>query len=659
MYRYIRMNGKFSLAFLILITLIGVLNPVLSQPSIADIDITLRVYPEGEVGIEIDGAIELGKIQGVADFILAMRSYIARGDAESVITLNLTFDYPTILQLPDAELHITCRDYKANGTLYLESSRMGAGKMTLSGGFTAIYDNDTDVVDAIFNATLIIPYSLMSRSKIQEFINQFDALRGIIHERIDEWSCGNVTLVDLTLESMFESDRAILIFQGELEGNLKKALFCKAKFAVPVKMYLSNEFLERLKHMRYTEFDSFTLDLVVNSSDGTLKLVCRLKFMGDVERQVNEVKNMYVNYVKDLFPNVSSKFYVFCKEVLGETSLSAKALDLTVTYSGGDGGLLKFSFTGLKVKPPAEAVADGFKFHELFSKLADLAPEGIADVDFVIEAGSTENEFIEIEAPPYVQFAEKSRHRIVFRGVNFTDLGNLTFKVAPNTWGVADAKIHEIKGLIAGEQRKIIAITNSTIRRFQYLADKIELEVEGLRGTKGALNVTIPKETVTGKIFVYVDGNIVKAAVSANETHYFVYAKYAHSIHEVVIRWGLPQLSLTASAEEIYAGETVILSGFLAFEGEPVPDIGVSLYVNGELVGTTVTGANGEYAFTQVFRRVSTYNCKVVCETYDVESDVKAVRVLEVLGPSMMTYVLAVAVVIIVIASAMLIMRRK
>ncbi|RLF91947.1 hypothetical protein DRN52_08635, partial [Thermococci archaeon] len=276
-----------------------------------------------------------------------------------------------------------------------------------------------------------------------------------------------------------------------------------------------------------------------------------------------------------------------------------------------------------------------------------------------IEGGSSESELIEIIVPPHVHVAEKTRHRVTFKGINFNELKDLAFKVVRNAWGVADANIHEIEELIAGKKRKIIAITNSTLRRFQFLVDRIELEVEGPEGTIGALNMTIPKEAVSGVIIVYIDKSIVTPTISMNATHYFVFVKYTHSIHTIQVKWGIPQLSLAVSSNKVHVGESITFTGSLSFEGTPITGVDVSLYINDEPVESTVTNINGEYSFTYAFMNEGTYECKVVCETYEVESEVQTIKVSAPPSPPVMLYGLAIVAVVIILVAAVLMLRRK
>ncbi|RLE51001.1 MAG: hypothetical protein DRJ20_02745, partial [Candidatus Methanomethylicota archaeon] len=470
----------------------------------------------------------------------------------------------------------------------------------------------------------------------------------------------NVTIVDLSLEPTFESDKAILRFHGEIEGNFRKAFACAAEPEVPQQIVLPDEFYERLRQIQHAELDYFALNLTVSRSDGTLRLDCKQKITGDVERQFNEVKNLCIDFIEDLAPNATSQFYTFCRTVLRETHVSAKVMDFTLTYTRqGTRGILEFCFEGLKLKPPSETTVDAFKFYSLFDNLAEAIPEGIADVTFVIEGGSSESELIEIIVPPHVHVAEKTRHRVTFKGINFNELKDLAFKVVRNAWGVADANIHEIEELIAGKKRKIIAITNSTLRRFQFLVDRIELEVEGPEGTIGALNMTIPKEAVSGVIVVYIDKSIVTPTISMNATHYFVFVKYTHSIHTIQVKWGIPQLSLAVSSNKVHVGESITFTGSLSFEGTPITGVDVSLYINDEPVESTVTNINGEYSFTYAFMNEGTYECKVVCETYEVESEVQTIKVSAPPSPPVMLYGLAIVAVVIILVAAVLMLRRK
>jgi len=81
--------------------------------------------------------------------------------------------------------------------------------------------------------------------------------------------------------------------------------------------------------------------------------------------------------------------------------------------------------------------------------------------------------------------------------------------------------------------------SNSTITNFEFSQTEksITFNVTGSTGTKGWVNVTIPKVLLDGPWVILIDNNDVTgtATITTNQTHTFIYITYTHSTHKITI----------------------------------------------------------------------------------------------------------------------------
>jgi hypothetical protein len=93
--------------------------------------------------------------------------------------------------------------------------------------------------------------------------------------------------------------------------------------------------------------------------------------------------------------------------------------------------------------------------------------------------------------------------------------------------------------IVWGEETFVVSVeSNSTVSNFTFnQPDKeISFNVTGSDGTIGFCNVTIPKALLYGEPWtVLIDGALVPATITENETHSFLYFTYTHSTHKIQI----------------------------------------------------------------------------------------------------------------------------
>jgi hypothetical protein len=79
--------------------------------------------------------------------------------------------------------------------------------------------------------------------------------------------------------------------------------------------------------------------------------------------------------------------------------------------------------------------------------------------------------------------------------------------------------------------------SNSSVTDFNFsqVAKSVYFNVSGATGTKGWVNVTIPKVLLNGEWTILIDGTSTTYIKAENETHTFLYINYTHSTHTITI----------------------------------------------------------------------------------------------------------------------------
>ena len=200
---------------------------------------------------------------------------------------------------------------------------------------------------------------------------------------------------------------------------------------------------------------------------------------------------------------------------------------------------------------PSETSA---KLIEAISSIPAL-PRSVA---VILEAGSTEYEELTLKLP-----AGESADKILVSG-NTSALSDVTYEVVENPWRIADYKLYEKEVAVSGHKCQLLAATNSTLKDVKAEAGKITVEVEGLSGLTGGLNLAIPKsmlgEAKPEEIEVLVDGEPVECLLIEGDSSVSVLATYLqYGENTIEVKWPAPSafptpmMILTASAAAVAA----------------------------------------------------------------------------------------------------------
>ncbi len=632
-----------------------------------NLTVKLKVEPSGDVNLELEGIIEIKPPRGLLTANAILESTTTKEKSEGTFNLNMTFGFEiSVYPIKKAEVNIDYSEGKAQGNFLIILSAALAGEIKSEGKFNAIKIKGTNFTKITLNITSVIPYSIVPREQIEKIVSQFEEQKSTIIESFSNATCGYLNITEISLTPTYESDKAKLDFHIVIEGDFEKASMCyseKVSEKTGTPIGFSEEFLNKLRKIKYSKFKDFIFKLYFDRDEGILKLNSKYTIVGDVNKQFNEIKNLYSEFIEQLVPNATSTFYDFCKTAMRKLNVTTRQIKLIAKYeTKAAKGLINFKLTGLKLKLPINSIPGGFKFYSFFDSLSKVLPEPISNVTLIVEPVITQKEIVEIEIPPHLTPTEKGPHKVVWNKIDFNQLKDLIFKVSRNVWGVANAKIHEIKVQIAGIRRRLLAITNSTLKRFQLTkANKLEIEVEGIKGARGAMNITLPKEIVKGIIIAYIDGNVFKPLISANNTHYFIYITYMHSTHNITIRWGEVELTINANPTSIEAGSQVTFTGELSLNGEALSNVPLSLYVDNIKVMETKTKSNGSYEFKYKFEKEGEYECKVVLEEYNIESNVQKiiVKARPPIESQMLIYGVSAVIAIIAVIIAVLLVKRR
>jgi len=433
--------ATFTLTFLILGSLAFLMPTVQTQvPPVTPVpvtqviplegNVTFKVYPDGSIKMNVVGSIEQAIETDFpppvyyAYFNLAKSpSGVNLTKTKGIIVMKLSPMYSTLLAALDLDIEAHGEDLRSNTTILFNMP----GYLGVNGTLGAVGDESTGEGTYDFDLTATIWYPLVPKEEVQEFIQMFPTLKSQITTQISELTEGNITLQELTLVSReIDYYSTSLTITGCLVGD-----FVKGGMALSTNIteqllagqqtttYLSPEELMSMKaksadiHIR---FDKNELAFLMDSEN---------VIEGDMDKLINVMMDAWwEEYLQDPYLLIDPETALMINDVLIPTDISTENLNFTFEYSF-DGEKLKLDFAveGLGLSPPTT---------EAFLTILDKAFTGVSLPGFslVLEGGSDEESFVEIEVPPTTSEPVMAFPRkVVWIVDNLTNLNLVSFKV--------------------------------------------------------------------------------------------------------------------------------------------------------------------------------------------------------------------------------------
>ncbi len=629
-------------------------------------NLVLRVYPNGTVATRAVGSLEQALKPGTPRLpVKGATCDLSVGPGgfnltEVQVSLSIKLDPSMVEQLSGLRLDVKVHseEMQSNASVDFELP----GLLGANGSIHTVLAGENLQGETALHLTLRLWYGEgtlgrrmgVTRELIEELVANFEMYTEVFQQLLGQYTDGNLTLTELTLEhSELAEAYGTLRVHAQVEGSYAKAsaALASAFTASAGNMEAIERLTEELAKAHFTKALTTDASITYEAAEQAFNAEFTQVVEGDFDREVNTVKNVYLQYLEELTPQLSSETYTGLKEFLLPTNVSARNLHATFEYHSSETSH-GFSFT-----------AEGFAFQP-------VRPEAVLpflressfrtpmpDFNLTLEGGSDEHEMVEIHVPETVAPPLTANpHRAIWALAKVTGLDEVWFEAKPNSWGVADFNVQTETAVIAGALQPVVFVTNSTILESPEIAeDHLSVRVEGPSGTRGAMNITMPIQN--GIVETTVNGLRVEPQVASNGTHYFVYLQYGQSVDTIHVVWPTPTLTMKTSETKVETGRSITVTGGLGAAGEALAGKAIRILVDDEVAGTVLTNAQGNYSYSQAFNKAGSYEVKAVFPYYQTSFESPAatltVEVSLLQRPEVLAGIVAAVAVVIALGYAL------
>jgi len=362
-------------------------------------NVTFKVYPDESITMNVAGSLEQAT-EAYFTFPVSEFSFnfaispsgVNLKEIRGIIVMKLSPMYSTLLAALDLDIQTHSEDLRSNTTILLNMH----GYLRLNGTLGSSADESTGEGTQDFALTATVWYQIFPKELIQEYVQMFPTLKSQLTTQLSELSEGNITLQELTLVigEMGDSS-ATLTITGSLVGDFTEG-----------GMALSTNYMELLgiddsqmapflspEELMMMKPKSADFHLGFDRTELAFKMDSEGVIEGDLDKLMNIAMDISLEQILQS-PYTDPETALMINDVLLPTEISMENLNVAFEYSlDGEKLLLDFAVEGLGFRPPTT---------EAFLTILDKALTGASLPDFslVLEGGSDEKEFVEIEVPP-------------------------------------------------------------------------------------------------------------------------------------------------------------------------------------------------------------------------------------------------------------------
>jgi len=554
---------------------------------------------------------------------------------------------------------------------------------------TLIYYGNLTAGDSSLNvtATVTLYYQALNITKdqIQDFVDFWPMFKAFIEPAINIASEGLIRF-EIDLEDPVIGDEnatltVLIRVSGKfIEGFEKmmenlQGMFIPGIQPEPLpeenRHILGNlsDMIKELTEIRYAWMTKFEGGLSWMPEEHRLLFSGHINYTGDLERQCKEALTVILEKLLKILPHLEGDGSVgkppatehmeqYLENLINLVTTSEFNVDWFSFSLKIEENYLRIEVSGIRVKPVQKIL--GF-----LGFVSGITP--MENLTFIVQGSSDAEYMVEVEVPP--EFAAEiagprrveGRHRVIWGFRNLGAIEKLRFSRKPNVVGVIGFNYIEVEKTVNGVKHAVEIYTNSTVINASLLDNKLFIEVSGLEGLKGALNVTIPKSLVEGMIIVLIDGEMVEPKISYSGEEYSVYINYTHSLRQIEIMWAEPLLTITTDQNEANVGEEIEFSGILTLLEMPLAGETVWIMVDDSKAAESVTDSNGAYSVKLSFDVEGEHTVKAVYLFADqtFESDSLTLKI--ILPWYKNPYIIGgiVAVVVVIAVLTLILLRRK
>jgi hypothetical protein len=361
--------------------------------------VTFKVYPDESIKMNVAGSLEQAT-EAYFTFPVSEFSFnfaispsgVNLKEIMGIIVMKLSPMYSTLLAALDLDIQTHSEDLRSNTTILLNMH----GYLRLNGTLGSSADESTGEGTQDFALTATVWYQIFPKELIQEYVQMFPTYKSQLATQLSELSEGNITLQELTLVigEMGDSS-ATLTITGSLVGDFTEG-----------GMALSTNYMELLgiddsqmapflspEELMMMKPKSADFHLWFDRNELAFKMDSEGVIEGDLDKQINIIKDIFLEQILQ-YPYTDPESALMIYGFWLPTDIIMETLYMAFEYSF-DGEKIKVNFAveDLGFRPPTT---------EAFLTILDMGLTGgsLPGFSLVLEGGSDEKEFVEIEVPP-------------------------------------------------------------------------------------------------------------------------------------------------------------------------------------------------------------------------------------------------------------------
>ena len=627
------------------------------------VNLTIKVYPDGGVAPALDAVIpSFEDFKGSLKFDL----YISKTSAYTYLKLEMPQE--SLAESPPLTANFSFTYHKpiGHGVLnveFMKPSRDSPAKR-LEATIDLYYQETTETTEATINFRVELALQYLTQEEIaqlQQISSLIQLIKPSLKEAFSRATYGTLSLDDISMS--FDASKGVLEGYLKMSGNFKEAMLLRLKRPIELPYYspqypeelertmdMLSSLIDRLENISYMEITDINVQASLSTQVGFLKLLCEVRYKGDIAKQMTETIRAMASWAIEHSEELNLTEYQDIISAIKEFIYDPTTVQVHMEYPTERG--FELHIVGVKVIYEKEPDKTLSKIHDILQQIIEQASEVNETMKIYIAPGSTSHEEVEIEMPSqYMNFTKivEGKYEI---GSNLQILSHMQFKVRPNKYRVADYHIVKVKP-------NIILATNSTIveHAFNENLGVLNIKVQGVPGSQGAMNITIPRDIVESQnavtITVKVDGQKVNAKISKDYKNYYVYFTYQHSVHLIEVIFSKLQAIQIQAPQQVAAESPMeIIVACLDQTGTPVSGATITLYLNGEQIASLTTGPDGRAVYMLTLKE-GKYTLKA-----QADGVVETATIIATPQPPILL-IIATIIVIAILASILAILKKR
>jgi len=391
-------------------------------------NMTFKIYPDESIKMNVYGSLEqttgayLSPLHYFSLNLASSPTGVNLTENKGTIVVKLSPMYSILLAALEFDIETHGEGLRSNTTILFNLP----GSLRVNGTLGSVGDESTGEGTQDFALTAEIWYSILSREVIQEYVQMFPMYKSLIETQLSELSEGNMALQELTLVISDDSfSSATLTITGSLVGDFVEGSRALSTLYMELLGIDESEMAPLLgpEEIMMIQTKSADLHIWFDRNELAFLLDSESVIEGDMDRLINIMMDANLEQILQ-DPYIDKESYLMINNILIPTDLSIENLNIASEFSiDGENLKLDFAVEGLGFSPPTT---------EAFIAILDKALTGASVPGFslVLEGGSDEEEFVEIEVPRTTSYPAVLGHRrVVWIVDNLENLDLVSFKV--------------------------------------------------------------------------------------------------------------------------------------------------------------------------------------------------------------------------------------